>query len=281
MASTGNPSTVTASINYFIPPDNGVRAYVNINADPISGKRGQNFSLATREMAIENVRGKEDEYTLDNAGFQFNRSPAKHTSFLDDEEIKKEYYPETIELYKKLTGASRVVIFDHTIRRHRPGQIDDSPEKRQPVAQAHVDQTTKASIDRVHRHLPAEEAPELLKKRFQIINLWRPISVPALEWPLALCDYRSVVPEKDALPVALVYPDREGETYGVVHNPDHKWKYLRGMTPEEVVLIKCFDSVQDGSVAVFTPHTGFVDPSTPSDAPHRESIEVRALVFYD
>ncbi|RXW11367.1 hypothetical protein EST38_g14487, partial [Candolleomyces aberdarensis] len=97
----------------------------------------------------------------------------------------------------------------------------------------------------------------------------------------ALCDYRSIVPEADALPIALVYPDSEGETYGIVHNPDHKWKYLRGMTPEEALLIKCFDSVQDGSVAVFTPHTGFIDPSTPLDAPHRESIEVRALVFYD
>mgnify|MGYP006955278394 FL=1 len=77
-----------------------------------------------------------------------------------------------------------------------------------------------------------------MKKRFQIINLWRPIHVPALEWPLALCDYRSVNPEKDAIPVALIYPDREGETYGISYNPEHKWKYLKGMTPDEVVLIK-------------------------------------------
>ncbi|RXW11368.1 hypothetical protein EST38_g14488 [Candolleomyces aberdarensis] len=281
MATTGNPSTVTASVNYYIPPDNGVRAYFKAQVDPVTGKREQNFSVAPHDMVIENVRGKEDEYTLDKVGFQFYRAPAKHTSFLDDEEIEKEYYPETIELYKKLTGASRVVIFDHTIRRHRPGETGDSPDRRQPVAQAHVDQTGKAAIARVHRHLPAEDAPELLKKRFQIINLWRPINVPAFEWPLALCDYRSVIPEKDALPVSLVYPDREGETYGVVHNPNHKWKYLRGMTPEEIVLIKCSDSIQDGSVAVFTPHTGFIDPSTPPDAPHRESIEIRALVFYD
>ncbi|KAJ2933356.1 hypothetical protein H1R20_g3731, partial [Candolleomyces eurysporus] len=281
MTSTGNPSTVTASINFYVPPDNGVRAYINTSADPVTGKREQNYSVAPHDMVIENVRGKEDEYTLDKVGFQFYRAPAKHTSFVEDEEIKKEYYPETIELYKKLTGASRVVIFDHTIRRYRPGETGASPDKRQPAAQAHVDQTTKASIARVHRHLPAEDVPELLKKRFQIINLWRPINVPALEWPLALCDYRSVVPEKDALPVTLIFPDREGETYGVVHNPDHKWKYLRGMMPEEIVLIKCFDSIQDGSVAVFTPHTAFIDPSTPPDTPHRESIEIRALVFYD
>jgi hypothetical protein len=90
----------------------------------------------------------------------------------------------------------------------------------------------------VKLHTPADEAQELLKKRFQLINLWRPISNVALDWPLALCDYRSVDIKKDPLPVALVYPDRRGETYGVLYNPEHKWKYLRGMTPEDLVLIK-------------------------------------------
>ncbi|RXW22267.1 hypothetical protein EST38_g3574 [Candolleomyces aberdarensis] len=259
MAST-NISSTPATLSYFVPPENGVRAYQRINADPITGEREHNFTRSKHDAVIENVRGKEDQYTIDNSGFQFVRSPAKHTSFNNDDEIEKEYYPESIDLLKKLTGASRVVIFDHTIRRQRPGEIDDTPQKRQPVSQVHVDQTTKASIARVHRHLPAEDAPRLLEKRFQIINLWRPINVPALRWPLALCDYRSVDPSKDPLPVAL---------------------YLRGMTPEEAVLIKCFDSVQDGSVAVFTPHTGFEDPTTPPDAPNRESIELRALVFYD
>jgi len=68
---------------------------------------------------------------------------------------------------------------------------------------------------------------------------------------------------------------------GVKYNQDHKWKYLHGMTPEEIVLIKCFDSIQDGSVAICTPHTGFSDPSTPEGTPLRQSIELRALVFYD
>ncbi|EEB97319.1 hypothetical protein MPER_03387, partial [Moniliophthora perniciosa FA553] len=110
---------------------------------------------------------------------------------------------------------------------------------------------------RVRRHLPEEEAKERLQRRFQIINLWRPISHPAHDWPLALCDYSTVDRNKDLVPVALIYPDREGETYGVKFNPNHRWKYKKGMTPEEIVLIKCFDSIQDGSVAVLTPHTAF------------------------
>ena len=102
----------------------------------------------------------------------------------------------------------------------------------------HVDQTTASASARVHRHLPAEDVPALLERRFQIINLWRPIGRPAYDWPLALCDYRSIDPNADLVPTDLVYPDRKGETNSVRFNPNHKWKYLRGMTPEEFVLIK-------------------------------------------
>jgi hypothetical protein len=119
-----------------------------------------------------------------------------------------------------------------------------------------------------------------------------------LEFPVALCDFRSVDPKSDVFPAAIVFPDREYEMYFVKYNPNHKWKYVRGMTPDEFVLIKwcvdltqlgqadrsiyySFDSTQEGSVAKFTPHTAFQDPTTPEDAPYRQSIEVRALVFYE
>lgn len=123
------------------------------------------------------------------------------------------------------------------IRRRNPEVVSDTPQNRQPAPLVHVDQTPKASHNRVHYHLPSE-APELVKHRFQIINLWRPIRVPAHDWPLALCDYRSIDVEKDLVPVTLKYPDRDGETFGVNYNPNHKWKYVRGLTPEEFILIK-------------------------------------------
>ncbi|CAL1709242.1 unnamed protein product [Somion occarium] len=274
-------NTITAELVYFAPPKDGSKPFTHINADPLTGQRPQNWTQEPHEVQIENLRGKEDSVTLDTAGFQFGKEAAKHTSFTNDDEVEREYYPESIELVKRITGASRIVPFDHTIRRRRPGQVDDSPQKRQPVPQVHVDQTPKSSVARVHRHLPASDAPELLKHRFQIINLWRPISVPAYDWPLALCDFRSIDAKNDLEPVTLRYPDRDGETFGVKYNPDHKWKYVKGLTPEEFVLIKCFDSQDDGKTALLTPHTAFPDPSTPSDAPLRESIELRLLVFYD
>ncbi|KJA22548.1 hypothetical protein HYPSUDRAFT_40936 [Hypholoma sublateritium FD-334 SS-4] len=279
-------NTPTATLLYGVHPADGSRAAVQVllKPDPVTGESyKKNYGFEEKTAVIENVRGKEESVSLDTTGFQFYKHPSKLSAddFSDETTVRNEYYPESIDLIKKLTGATRVVIFDHTIRRRTPDDKEDTPDKRQPVAQVHVDQTTPASIARVHRHLPAEDVPKLLANRFQIINLWRPIEHPALDWPLALCDYRSVDAKKDVFPVALVYPDREGETFGVTYNENHKWKYLRGMTPEELVLIKCFDSVQDGSVALFTPHTGFQDPTTPEEAQPRRSIEIRALVFYD
>ncbi|KAK7033328.1 hypothetical protein R3P38DRAFT_791436 [Favolaschia claudopus] len=277
------PRTTTTTLQFFVPPKDDAPAYQSINAQVETGIRDRNFTLESHEVKIENLRGNEesDQATLDTTGFQLFNHPAKHTSFANDTEIHEQYYPESIELIKKLTGASRVVLFDHTIRRRRPGEIDSSPDKRQPVSQTHIDQTPKSAVDRVHRHLPAEDVPELLKHRFQIINLWRPINHKASDWPLTLCDFRSVDPAKDVLPVALVYPDRRGETYGVKYNANQRWTYFSDVSPDELILIKCFDSVQDGSVALFTPHTAFSDPLTPKGAPLRESIELRALVFYD
>lgn len=125
-------------------------------------------------------------------------------------------------------------------------------------------------------HLP-EEADELLKGRVQLINVWRPIRQVQRD-PLAVAEAHSVA-EEDLVPVPLIYPNRNGETLGVRHNKSQRWFYKSGLTPEEVLLIKCFDSKTDGR-ARRVPHTAFVDPSAAADAPARESIEVRALVFH-
>ena len=106
-------STVVANLNYFSPPANGDKPYVSINADS-TGVRPQNWVREPHDIEIENVRGKEGEFSLDTSGFQYFRHPQKYTSFSSDEEIAREYYPESIELVKKLTGASRIQPFDHS-----------------------------------------------------------------------------------------------------------------------------------------------------------------------
>ena len=140
----------------------------------------------------------------------------------------------------------------------------------------HIDQSYSASLSRVTHHLP-EEADALLRGRVQIINVWRPIK-PVLRDPLAVADAASV-PESDLVPIGLIYPDRRGETLGVSYNPEHRFYYKHGLTPEEVLLIKCFDTKTDGR-ARRVPHTAFSDPNSDPSAPTRESIEVRCLVFH-
>ncbi|KAK1223275.1 hypothetical protein PQX77_013863 [Marasmius sp. AFHP31] len=274
--------TIPAKLDYFNPPTDGSKPYSYV-AQPPEGVPQSNYTSKEHIVQIENIRGKEDSVSLDQNGFYFGKHPAGHTSFKNDEEIKKEYYPESIELIKQLTGATKVVLFDHTVRRREAGDTPplETNNKRGPVPRVHVDQTPEAARSRVHQNLLAEEAKERLKHRFQIINLWRPISHPALDWPLAVCDFRSVNWEKDLFPADVKFPDRDGQTFVVKYNPEHKWKYVRGLTPEEIILIKCHDSIEDGSVAVLTPHTAFEDPTTPAGTPPRESIELRALVFYD
>lgn len=156
------------------------------------------------------------------------------------------------------TGANRVFIFDHTIRREAK-DTRTGPEKiqlRGPVRRVHIDQSYSASKERVYHHLP-EIADELVERRFQIINVWRPIKT-IFKDPLAVADSHSV-PDDDLVGTALIYPDRRGETYSVKPNPNHQWYYKYGQTPGEVTLIKCFDNLDDGR-AKRVPHTAFTNP---------------------
>jgi hypothetical protein len=129
----------------------------------------------------------------------------------------------------------------------------------------------------VRYHLP-DEADELLQKRFQIINVWRPIKT-VLKDPLGVADAHTVA-ESDLIGAALIYPQRKGETYVVKPNPAHRWYFKYAQRPDEVTLIKCYDSVIAPGVARRVPHSAFVD-SAEEDKEPRESIEVRTLVFYD
>ncbi|KAI1493362.1 amino acid permease-domain-containing protein [Biscogniauxia mediterranea] len=232
-------------------------------------------------VRIEDISDRESEFTLDVQGFQIHQHVSQEKDFADDDHIKAVYYPETEQLLKDVTGASKIFIFDHTIRgaTNLPGRRagEGGGPRRGPVQSVHIDQTYAASLSRVPHHLPAEEASELLKGRVQIINVWRALR-PVARDPLAVADARSVG-EAELVPIGLIYPNRRGETFGVRHAPGQRWYYRHGLGPDRVLLIKCFDSKTDGR-ARRIPHSAFELPDTPQDAPARQSIEVRALVFH-
>lgn len=106
--------SVTATLHYFEPPADGSKPFIHINADPKTGVRPQNFETRTHQVEIENLRGKEHTVSLDTTGFQYFKRAVPHTTFENNEVVEKEYYPQSIELVKELTGASRAVVFDHS-----------------------------------------------------------------------------------------------------------------------------------------------------------------------
>jgi hypothetical protein len=231
-----------------------------------------------RIVAIRDVRAIAEGLSLEREGVSFANAPSALAHFEDDDRIRDAYYPESERLVAELTGASRVVTFDHTIRRHHPGREDRIPGvPRQPVRRAHVDYTVQSAPQRVRDIFP-DEADELLKRRFAVINVWRPLRGPVQDAPLALADASSV-PSDDLVAVDLLYPNRTGEIYYVKFNRSHRWFYVPRMTRDEVLLFKCFDSAEDGR-ARFAPHSAFDDPTVPRDVAPRESIELRTLAFF-
>ncbi|HET6306631.1 MAG TPA: CmcJ/NvfI family oxidoreductase [Rhodopila sp.] len=247
--------------------------------DPPDGGARSNIVNEPHRVRIFDMRPVADALTLDVQGFALVDAPSEVADFYDEAQLAERYYSEAEALVKRATGASRVVVFDHTIRRREQGVADRTPGvPRQPVTRIHGDYTELSGPQRV-RDLMGDEAEELLKKRFAIVNVWRPIRGPLHDAPLAVCDAGSVA-DADWVAQELIYRDRTGEIYGLAFNPAHRWYYAPAMRADEALLLKCYDSVKDGR-ARFMPHTSFADPQAPADMLPRESIELRTLVFFD
>jgi len=263
---------VTAVLSYVVPPAGKPHSYMY---DPPPGVPKLSASYEEHAMVIRNLRPIAPSLSLDAEGFRLVMHESGVRNFYDEEEVRNTHYPEVEKLVAATAGARRVVVFDHTVRRRF--HDTDATLRREPVPRVHNDYTTKSGPQRV-RDLMGEEAQNLLRRRFSIVNVWRPIRGPLEDWPLALCDARSVA-EGDLIATDLLYKDRTGETYSVRHNAAHRWFYAPRMTRNEVLLFRCYDSTEHGS-ARFVPHAAFQDPTAPHTAAPRESIELRCLVFY-
>ena len=245
---------------------------------PPPDKPRTNMRPDNRVMPIHDMRPLAGDLSLEREGFALVNAPTAARDLYDEDELRRVYYPEAERIVAGATGGNRVVVFDHTIRRRTPDVLDRTPGiPRQPVARIHGDYTELSGPQRV-RDLMGDEAEELLKRRYAIVNLWRPITGPLLDAPLALCHAQTVA-DGDLVGQDLIYRDRVGEIYALFHNPAHRWFYAPAMSRDEALLLKCFDSAHDGR-ARFMPHTSFEDPTAPADKPPRESIELRTLVFF-
>ncbi|CAI6334288.1 unnamed protein product [Periconia digitata] len=245
-----------------------------------------NFTNQTYDVEIHNARPEMESFTLDTHGFAFQRDDGIEVAIADairnkDKDlIEEKYYTKVKDLVMRHTGASKVIIFDHTYRRRDASlQPNENPNGReQPATLVHCDQSAFGAVARVKRHAGAE-AESLLRGRTQVINVWRPIHGIVEDWPLAVMDYQSL--KQSEIHPTNIYKEKkevQGQTVSVCHSLDQKWFYLDRQTPEETTLIKIWDSSED--VAKMCAHCAFPHPRAPADAQPRESVEVRCLVFY-
>ena len=264
--------TIEATLNYLI--DTGEKIVTEAGAGGTADMRGG--KLDPRRVVIRNGRPLANELVLDRGGFRFVRHDTNIADFYSDDEVRRVYYPEMEALVKAESGASRVVVFDHTLRTGDDA-LREQRKIREVVPRVHNDYTEWSGPQRLRDLLP-DEADELLRRRFAIIQVWRPIRFSVESFPLAICDARSVSPD-DLVISERRYPNRVGQTYAITYNPNHKWFWFPRMRREEAIVFKVFDSLKDGR-ARWTAHTAFDDPTSPPNARPRESIEIRTLAFF-
>ena len=282
--STEQPSdAVEAELLYLAPDSTLNRRFVAPGIDVNTGR------FEPHRVLIRNGRPVQHQFTLDTHGFTLAPHRSRVPDFTDKAAVDALYPGELIEIVKTLTGADLVVPLGAIVR---TADATAGGATQPPASDAHVDFTPTRAVryaEQVYRkHSPG--GPGF--RRFIASSCWRAFSDPPQDWPLAVCEARSVAPEEGTPNVMVVVdalPSREA-MYGplagedtmpaasVFHfNPNHRWWYFPNMTRDEILLLKFYDS--DQSRAWRTPHTAFHDPTFP-DARTRRSIEFRSFAFF-
>jgi hypothetical protein len=267
------PVVVQAEIGFLVPALERPFCYAH---EAPAGAEAETVRFATHAVQIRDVRGVAP-LRIDEHGAELGWWPTRVRRFYDDSHVRGRYYPESADIIKAALGADRVVVFDHNIRRGGALPIQAArTDLGRPVHHAHTDYTPRSALRRLQYELGPHAEQRL--SRYLQVNLWRPIRSPLRDAPLALCDGSSVW--WDSLrTVELRYPDRTGEIYYVLHEPDQRWYFASDMSVDEAWLFKNFDSAPPGPGSL-APHSAFTDPRQMHVTP-RESIEVRALaIFY-
>ncbi|MEP6610140.1 MAG: CmcJ/NvfI family oxidoreductase [Burkholderiaceae bacterium] len=270
-------TTVRSTFNYT--RDTGITPEIYFY-EPPQGTKTRSPGDDPREMTVHDGWDRARSFLLNREGFALGEFRSSFRLWDDNNAIRAQFYGDVSEFVKGEVGAKRVIIFDHTIRaksNEKQQTSELTTSQRAPVMLVHCDYTPNSGPLRVRQLLP-EEADELLKGRVAFYNFWMPLKRTVEERPLAVCDVTSSAAE-DFITMKLRYRDRDGEIFVLRHSPQHHWWYFPRMTPDQVILLKTYDSETDGR-ARFTGHSAFEDPNTPPDAPMRESIEIRTIAFF-
>ena len=275
--------SVTASLEYLSPDSPISRRYVSSG----SGVALNIGEYETRSVTIRN--GRLEKISLAEQGFQLLRHRSALIDFREKAQVEAIYPEEMERLIAETTGADKVVSFSLVLR-------DVAHFGNGTLAQAsevHTDYTTTCAETMARSMLEKTGTPEFQFRRFAIINLWRAFSHPPQDWPLALCDARTI-DELAGVPTPMIFvdplPDPESalreeipydphrhESTVFRFDPAHRWYYFPDMRADEIVLFKIYDSERTRAWRV--PHTSFACPGLVGAVP-RQSVEIRTIAYF-
>jgi hypothetical protein len=283
------PKQVTGFLHYLSLKSTVTGRYVSPDGELRLGQ------YEVHEVPIHDAR-LERYLSLDANGFVLVPHVSRVSGFSDRRQVAEIYPAEVERLVRRLTNAHRVVTFGYGYRSAAAYRGKLNPLRCQvttePATDVHIDYTPQRANEVALRFLQHLGIRPDAVRRFVALNVWRPFTAPPQDWPLTVCDARTVtvgegipdptlpvavLPDLAAMPgtVPLTAPPGCGMTFHF--NPQHRWNYFPYMTRDEVVVFVQYDSSRPGFWR--TPHASFVDTSAGNVAP-RESIEVRAIAYF-
>lgn len=277
MVESKSPGEVQAPLTFIVRQD--TKPYFNSSA-LTGGLPEVFFETENRTVTIHDMRAKADDLDLDRDGFELRRWPTTVDDLYDDAAMEQ-YDREIESLLRDATGADRIVVFDHTRRSDAVDGAANPDGARGPADRVHVDYTVASGPIRARDVLGADEVERIVGDGGRIVqvNVWRPITGPVERTPLAVAAADSIATD-ELIAVDQIFPDRTGEIYQLAHATNQRWYWAPAMERDEVLLLKGWDSLDDGR-ARFTPHGAFRLPGQGASGHPRESIEVRAYLLFE
>ena len=236
---------------------------------------------------------------MDRLGVSLAHCESKCVNFYDAHEVERVFYPEMERLLLDFfPGATDALVYNHDVfDKDYEGDRTEHQDNKNPGVNAfyanlvHNDLNDNSGRVRCRelltqnlrnfgrtQHYTGEQADAKMSRRFTSINLAKPMET-VRQFPFVLCAWPSFA-DQPYITNYRIYDDRVGETTRFTHRPGHDWYWVPQQKPTEVSMLKCYDSVTDGSVSRWSFHTACFDPTAPADAPCRRNVVVRSFVFF-
>ncbi|MET1027846.1 MAG: CmcJ/NvfI family oxidoreductase [Dongiaceae bacterium] len=241
----------------------------------------------------------ESPQCMDRLGVSLAHLESACTNFYDSAEVERVFYPEIEKLLLDFfPGATDALVYNHDVfDKDYAGDRTEDQDAKNPGVNAeyanivHNDLNDNSGRVRCRelltknlrnfgrtQHYTEEEADRKMSRRFMSINLAKPMETVE-QFPFVLCAWPSFA-DQPYITNYRIYDDRVGETTRFTYRPDHEWYWLPRQKPTEVSMLKCYDSVTDGSVSRWSFHTACIDPTAPAEARCRKNVVVRSFVFF-